>query len=114
VKYSLPALSKGSKGKECLFIEIHSKRENLYIKFNVEFPENQFISELKLKQLEAIIPERNEPMEIDLNDEHTEEVDLHEFDPSNDRCNGAGRSEAYDSDDEDSRRGPGGIQCASH
>ena len=109
-----PGSVKGIKGEGMPIYRNPFEKGNLYIKFNVEFPENQFISEIKLKQLEAIIRERNEPMDIDLEDEHTEEVDLHDFDPSNDRMNGAGRSEAYDSDDEDSRRGPGGIQCASH
>ena len=110
-----PGSIKGIKGEGMPIYRNPFEKGNLYIKFDVQFPENQFINEAAVKKLESIIPERNEPMDIDMNDEHTEEVDLHDFDPSSERSNGAaGRSEAYDSDEEDSRRGPGGIQCASH
>lgn len=110
-----PGSVKGIKGEGMPIYRNPFEKGNLYVKFNIEFPENNFISEKSLKLFEKLLPDRNEPMDIDLADEHTEEVDLHDFDPSNERSNGsAGRNEAYDSDDDESRRGPGGIQCASH
>ncbi|CAG2101413.1 unnamed protein product [Medioppia subpectinata] len=109
----VPGAVKGVKGEGMPIYRNPFEKGNLYIKFNVEFPENHFINEAQLKQFEAILPQRINAIDIDLNDEHTEEVDLHDYDPSNDRSNG--RSEAYDSDDDgDGARGPGGIQCASH
>ncbi|CAG2163536.1 unnamed protein product, partial [Oppiella nova] len=101
----VPGAVKGIRGEGMPIYRNPFEKGNLYIKFNVEFPENHFINEAQLKQFEAILPQRLDAMEIDLNDEHTEEVDLHDYDPSNDRSNG--RSEAYDSDEEDGRRGPG-------
>lgn len=47
--------------------------------------------------------------------EHVEEVDLHDYDPSDRRDGGQGSGQnAYDSDDEDGgHAGPGGgVQCA--
>ncbi|XP_054165410.1 dnaJ homolog subfamily A member 2-like [Oppia nitens] len=111
----IPGSVKGIRGEGMPIYRNPFEKGNLYIKFNIEFPKNHFIDEDKLKEFEKIVPQRNEPMDIDLNDEHTEEVDLHDYDPSNERSNGsAGRGEAYDSDDEDGRGGQGGIKCATH
>jgi len=111
----VPGSIKGIRGEGMPIYRNPFEKGNLYIKFNVEFPPNHFIDEAKLREFEAILPQRNNTMVINLGEEGVEEVDLHDYDPSDERSNGAaGRNEAYDSDDEDSRRGPGGIQCASH
>jgi len=111
----VPGSVKGIRGEGMPIYRNPFEKGNLYIKFNVEFPANQFISEIKLREFESILPQRNHSIAFNLHDEGVEEVDLHDYDPSDERTNGgAGRSEAYDSDDEDGRRGPGGIQCASH
>lgn len=85
------------------------EKGNLYIKFEVQFPENHFIDEESLKELERLLPERV-PFQMPIG-EHVEEVDLHDYDPSTASSSGGGRSEAYDSDDEEHHRGPG-VQCA--
>lgn len=89
------------------------EKGNLYIKFNVEFPEKHFAPEAQLKEFETLLPERTESVDLKIGDEMVEEVDLHDYD-TNERVNGrADRGEAYDSDDEEGGRGPG-IQCAGH
>lgn len=83
-------------------------RGNLFIKFSVKFPENNFASDEKLKELEAILPPRNQTAipkgaEVD-------EVDLVSVDPY--RHQAGARRDAYDSDEEEGGAGPG-VQCAS-
>ncbi|XP_067007681.1 dnaJ homolog subfamily A member 2 [Anabrus simplex] len=85
------------------------EKGNLYIKFDVTFPENHFANEITLKELEMLLPARptfNMPK-----GEQVEEVDLHEFDPNDRSAGGSGRQEAYASDDDD-HPGPAGVQCA--
>lgn len=95
------------------------EKGNLYIKFDVEFPEKQFATDQQLADLEKLLPARPPPPTVDLQDENVSEVDLHDYDVNQDRANGAGgrgggSGEAYDSDD-DGQRGHGpGVQCASH
>uniref|UniRef100_T1IPP1 Uncharacterized protein n=1 Tax=Strigamia maritima TaxID=126957 RepID=T1IPP1_STRMM len=81
---------------------------NLYVKFEVQFPEPHFSDEIKLKELEKLLPPR--PAYDRPTGEHVEEVDLHDYDPSQAGSSGQ-RGEAYDSDDEDHPRTPG-VQCA--
>ncbi|KAM9888399.1 hypothetical protein OXX79_012948, partial [Metschnikowia pulcherrima] len=86
----------------------NSDRGNLFIKFSVRFPESQFASEEKLKQLESILPPRTKytipkGAEID-------ECELTEVDPRLHQS--GGRRDAYDSDEEEGAHGPG-VQCAS-
>ncbi|KFM60612.1 DnaJ-like protein subfamily A member 2, partial [Stegodyphus mimosarum] len=85
------------------------ERGNLYIKFNVTFPENHFADLAKLKALELLLPDRP-PFEMPVGD-NVEEVDLHDYEPGSHRGASSSRSEAYDSEDEDRYRGPG-VQCA--
>ncbi|CAH1104467.1 unnamed protein product [Psylliodes chrysocephalus] len=83
------------------------EKGNLYISFNIKFPENHFTSESNLKALETLLPPRpafTMPM-----GEHVEEVDLHDFDPA-EKGSHSSRGEAYASDDEDHMQP--GIQCA--
>lgn len=82
---------------------------NLFIKFTVKFPENNFADEEKLKQLENILPPRNKVTipkgaEID-------ECDLVEFDQFKHQA--GSKRDAYDSDDEEGGAGGPGVQCAS-
>uniref|UniRef100_A0AAA9T2W5 DnaJ homolog subfamily A member 2 n=3 Tax=Bos TaxID=9903 RepID=A0AAA9T2W5_BOVIN len=86
------------------------EKGDLYIKFDVQFPENNWINPDKLSELEDLLPSRPEVPNI-IGD--TEEVELQEFDST--RGSGGGqRREAYnDSSDEESssHHGPG-VQCA--
>lgn len=86
------------------------EKGDLYIKFDVQFPENNWINPDKLFELEDLLPSRPEVPNI-IGD--TEEVELQEFDST--RGSGGGqRREAYnDSSDEESssHHGPG-VQCA--
>jgi DnaJ family protein A protein 2 len=82
---------------------------NLFIKFNVKFPEPGFASEEKLKQLEDILPPRRKvtiPASAEVDEEHLVDVD-----PRKHQSSSRG-GEAYDSDDE-MGHGPQGVQCAS-
>ncbi|XP_003819841.2 dnaJ homolog subfamily A member 2 [Pan paniscus] len=86
------------------------EKGDLYIKFDVQFPENNWINPDKLSELEDLLPSRPEVPNII---GETEEVELQEFDST--RGSGGGqRREAYnDSSDEESssHHGPG-VQCA--
>uniref|UniRef100_A0A8C9L6Y9 CR-type domain-containing protein n=1 Tax=Pavo cristatus TaxID=9049 RepID=A0A8C9L6Y9_PAVCR len=85
------------------------EKGDLYIKFDVQFPENNWISPEKLSELEDLLPARPEFPNV-IGD--AEEVDLQEFDTT--RGSGGGqRREAYNdsSDEESSHHGPG-VQCA--
>ncbi|CAH1117716.1 unnamed protein product [Phaedon cochleariae] len=86
------------------------EKGNLYVAFEIKFPEDHFTSEANLKALETLLPPRPE-FTMPIGD-HVEEVDLHEFDP-NDRSSHSGRGEAYASDDEDQMHGPGIHRCAT-
>ncbi|XP_072393386.1 dnaJ homolog subfamily A member 2-like [Diabrotica undecimpunctata] len=83
------------------------EKGNMYISFDVKFPENHFTSENNLKALETLLPPRSLfTMPIG---EHVEEVDLQEVDPTD--KGHSSRGEAYASDDEEQTHGPG-LQCA--
>uniref|UniRef100_A0A8C5R103 DnaJ heat shock protein family (Hsp40) member A2 n=1 Tax=Leptobrachium leishanense TaxID=445787 RepID=A0A8C5R103_9ANUR len=86
------------------------EKGDLFIKFEVQFPENNWINPDKLTELEDLLPARPETSTVS---GETEEVDLQEFD--NTRGSGSGqRREAYNdsSDEESGHHGPGGVQCA--
>uniref|UniRef100_A0A8C2WMV3 DnaJ heat shock protein family (Hsp40) member A2b n=1 Tax=Cyclopterus lumpus TaxID=8103 RepID=A0A8C2WMV3_CYCLU len=85
------------------------EKGDLYIKFDVQFPENNWISPEKLNELECLLPARAENPVISAD---AEEVDLTEFDKSQGSGGGA-RREAYNdsSDEEGGHHGPG-VQCA--
>uniref|UniRef100_G3PHC6 DnaJ heat shock protein family (Hsp40) member A2b n=1 Tax=Gasterosteus aculeatus aculeatus TaxID=481459 RepID=G3PHC6_GASAC len=84
------------------------EKGDLYIKFDVQFPENNWISPEKLNELECLLPARAENPVIAAD---AEEVDLTEFDKS--QGSGGARREAYNdsSDEEGGHHGPG-VQCA--
>lgn len=83
-------------------------RGNLFVKFTVKFPPNNFTNEENLKKLEDILPPRAKVTipkgaEID-------ECDLVDLDPYKHLT--GNRRDAYDSDEEEGGAGPG-VQCAS-
>ncbi|KAG7236950.1 hypothetical protein INR49_032956 [Caranx melampygus] len=85
------------------------EKGDLYVKFDVQFPDNNWISPEKLAELEDMLPSRSEPPIITAD---TEEVDLQEYDVSQSSSSG-NRREAYNdsSDEEGGHHGPG-VQCA--
>ncbi|KAK5646798.1 hypothetical protein RI129_005262 [Pyrocoelia pectoralis] len=84
------------------------EKGNMYVTFEVRFPDNHFANEMQLKELENALPPRT-PFTMPTGD-HVEEVDMHEYNP-NDKNASGGRGEAYDSDEEHVHAGPG-VQCA--
>lgn len=84
------------------------EKGNLYVTFQIKFPDNHFTTEDKMKILESVLPPR--PPFVMPSGENVEEVDLMDYDP-NDRSGYSRRTEAYASDDEDHVHGPG-VQCA--
>jgi len=85
------------------------EKGDLYMKFEVQFPDNNWINPEKLVELEDLLPARAEHPIISAD---VEEVELSDFD----RAQGAGsgaRREAYNdsSDEEGGPHGPG-VQCA--
>ncbi|KAK7151797.1 hypothetical protein R3I94_008215 [Phoxinus phoxinus] len=85
------------------------EKGDLFIKFDVQFPENGWISTEKLTELEDLLPSRTEVPVISAD---AEEVDLQDFDLSQGSA-GSHRREAYNdsSDEEGGPHGPG-VQCA--
>jgi DnaJ family protein A protein 2 len=90
------------------------EKGNLYIKFEIIFPPNNFIEAPNFKLLEALLPPRPK---VDIpHGDHVEEVNMIEFDPSTDASGRSRRGEAYHSDaDDDEDGGPGvqRVQCAN-
>ncbi|CAH1779345.1 unnamed protein product [Owenia fusiformis] len=84
------------------------EKGNLFIKFDVKFPENSFAVEGNLKKLEKLLPPRPK-IEIPVG-EDVEEVNLTDIDPTR---GGASNSNAYDEDSDDDNDGQGPrVQCA--
>lgn len=83
------------------------EKGNLYVKFDVVFPENNFANEEQLKQIESVLPPR--PVFVMPTGEDVEEVNLMEYTASD---RGRGREEAYASDDEEHSHAGPGVQCA--
>ena len=87
------------------------EKGKLIVKFNVEFPSDNFTSNDNLTKLEKILPARQEVMIPD----EAEECTLHAFDARHQGPGRTRRAEAY-MDDDDDEDGPHGqrVQCASH
>jgi len=119
--WSLLALWKSYKAKECRCLEILTNAEvsyergSLFIKFDVKFPENHFADEETIKKIEALLPARPK-IEIP-EGEMVEEVNMDDYVPSRREEGGSrGGGHAYqedDDDDDDGPRGGPGVQCAS-
>lgn len=106
-----PRAMKGIRGEGMPVYRDPFEKGNLYIKFDVEFPENHFADEAALKEVETLIGDRPSGPRIP-EGEHVEEVDLHDYEHgmSGER---QGRSEAYHEDTEDHHhRGGQGVECA--
>jgi len=93
------------------------EKGNLYILFEVKFPERGFLEINKLEELEQMLPPRPKPMEHDEGEE-IEEVDLIDFANTQDEEDDYRSRQAYDDDDDDDERGGHahggpGVQCAS-
>ncbi|KAK3578457.1 hypothetical protein CHS0354_038543 [Potamilus streckersoni] len=84
------------------------EKGNLIIKFDVVFPPQNFTTEENLKKLEKLLPVREKVIIPD--GEHVEEVNMVEWDRSQDGASGR-RGEAYDEDQDEARSGPQ-VQCA--
>lgn len=95
-----------------------TEKGNLFIEFDVLFPENGFLPDEKLLELIKVLPERPEPMEIPSGEVEVENCHLKEY---NESQRGRSSSNAYaESDDEEDggfrqAGGPGGpgMQCAT-
>lgn len=89
----------------------HGGFGNLIIKFNVEFPKNNFTTEEKLKELESILPKRPA-----VNIPPTAEVDdsciLEDFDPIKHQSRSSNQRGGYYDEDDDDEGGQPGVQCA--
>lgn len=86
---------------------------NLYIKFDVEFPDSNFVSGDLIKKLESYLPTRPRRDIVPADVEETSMFPIEDHHVNNEQ--GAGRREAYnDESDEDDGRGMGGhqrVQC---
>lgn len=106
-----PKEMKGIQGEGMPQYKNPFEKGNLYIKFDVVFPEDNFASEEQMKQIEAILPPRT-PFVMPTGDD-VEEVNMTEYTPSHERGGGSrGREEAYASDDEDHMHAGPGVQCS--
>ncbi|TWW76389.1 dnaJ homolog subfamily A member 2b [Takifugu rubripes] len=85
------------------------EKGDLYIKFDVQFPENNWIDAEKLNELECLLPARPEDPEITAD---AEEVELTDFDRSQGMGGGARREAYNDSSDEEGGHHGHGVQCA--
>ncbi|CAK1549797.1 unnamed protein product [Leptosia nina] len=102
-----PGDIKGIKGEGMPQHKNPFEKGNLYMKFEVNFPENNFATEEQLKQIEALLPPR--PAFVMPTGEDVEEVNLMDYTPSE---RNRGREEAYASDDEEHMHSGPGVQCA--
>ncbi|KAI8320368.1 DNAJ domain-containing protein Mas5 [Martensiomyces pterosporus] len=89
----------------------HHNMGNLYIKFNIRFPESNWTSEEQIKQLEAILPPR-QPLAAVPKGCHEEEVVLATLDASQQQRMNAGAEAMEEDYDEAHQQGGPGVQCA--
>lgn len=92
------------------------ERGNLYVIFEVEFPNNHFLSEQDYKKLEGLLPARPKVQPPVCSPDLIEEVSLHEYDEHRyERKSGKGREAYHDDSDSDDEVGGSGrqhVQCA--
>lgn len=94
---------------------IHTKG-NLYIKFEIKFPENKWLEENKYRLLEQLLPKRT-PQNIPAG-AVVDEVMLNNMTEQDQRSrasggrNGAGHHHHHMHDDEDDDHAQPGVQCA--
>lgn len=103
-----PGDTKGIQGEGMPQYKNPFEKGNLYIKFDVVFPENNFATEEQLKKLESLLPPRP-AFAMPIGDD-VEEVNLMDYTAS--ASGRGGREEAYASDDEEHMHAGPGVQCA--
>lgn len=87
------------------------EKGNLYINFDVIFPEKHFIPVEKLSVLEEMLPHRPKPMQVEANQDDIEDVDLWDYNSATDSTYGY---EDVDEEEEHMHHGQGpGVQCAT-
>lgn len=111
----VPGSLKGVKNEGMPIHRNPFEKGNLFIKFDVQFPESQFVPSPKLTELEKLLPPRPDPPVINMSDEHVEEVTLMDYEPSmrnghSSRSGAGGRQEP--SDDDDDEGGQPGCQTS--
>jgi len=86
---------------------------NLYVKFDVIFPESNTFTKAQLKTLESILPPRNPAPKVKKGAENVEEVTLSHVTAEHQAQGQAGgrRGEAYDDDGEEGGQRGEGVQC---
>uniref|UniRef100_W5MDQ6 DnaJ heat shock protein family (Hsp40) member A2a n=1 Tax=Lepisosteus oculatus TaxID=7918 RepID=W5MDQ6_LEPOC len=85
------------------------EKGDLYIKFDVQFPDNNWISPEKMTELEDLLPARAEAPSVC---GEIEEVDLQDYDVKHGSAGGHRREAYNDSSDEESGHHGPGVQCA--
>lgn len=85
----------------------HHNHGNLFVKFTVEFPNNNWTDAETIAKLETILPAR-QPLPS-FGDKHIDEVVMADADAYQ---TSRGHGHAHDEDDEDDPRGAPGVQCA--
>lgn len=102
-----PGDLKGIQGEGMPVYKNPFEKGNLYVKFNITFPENNFATEEQMKQIESVLGPR--PAFVMPTGDDVEEVNFVEYTGSE---RGRGREEAYASDDEEHMHSGPGVQCA--
>jgi len=87
------------------------EKGNLYIKFDVEFPEPGSFSKAQLKTLESVLPPRNPAPKVKKNAENVEEVVLQNVTEEHQSHGHGGHGEAYEEDGEEGHQRGEGVQC---
>nr|XP_053637058.1 dnaJ homolog subfamily A member 2-like [Cherax quadricarinatus] len=83
------------------------EKGDLYVRIEVEFPDNYFASEGKLKELEAILGGRPAAPALP---EDAEEVNMSDIEET--PSMGGNRGQYYDEDDDHPHMGGQHVQCA--
>lgn len=83
------------------------EKGDLYIRIEVDFPENYFAPEAKLKELETLLGGRPPAEEIPAD---SEEVNMSEYEDNGGP--GGPRGQCYDEDDDHPHMGGQHVQCA--
>ncbi|XP_028394971.1 dnaJ homolog subfamily A member 1-like [Dendronephthya gigantea] len=85
-------------------------RGKLFIKFNVVFPPNEFITEDSIKELKTLLPQADEPI---IPDDVDDTYVLDEISPDKASSNNQRHNYFEDSDEDDGPQ-PSGMQCQTH
>ncbi|XP_071539874.1 dnaJ homolog subfamily A member 2-like [Panulirus ornatus] len=103
----VPGCIRGIEGQGMPIYKNPYEKGDLYIRVDVEFPENYFAPEGKLKELEALLGGRPAAQEIAAD---AEEVNMTDFEES--PGSGGFRGQYYNEDDDHPHTGGQHVQCA--